>query len=155
MFLVLPQASDDELLALARNWIDLLADEEYETVFANLGYAVRFDKGGAESIRNAIKTYRSGVFFPGENDFVVTDWRTATGGNPSPHISIRRFEPNDLAIRCTIEMDLPLNGKWSDLEIDFVMFERDSGNVWALTLEDIVCTRQLQEEFEHAFTTGE
>jgi len=152
MLLVSPQASDDELLSIARGWIDVLAREDYSTVFASLGYAVRFDERGPDAIRNAIKRYRSSEYFPDEDNFVVSDWRFARGRNPDPYIRIKRFEPNTLAIRCTIEMVLPLNGKWSDLEIDFVMFERESGNEWVFTLEDIVCTRQLQEEFEQAAT---
>jgi hypothetical protein len=45
-----------------------------------------------------------------------------------------------LPIRATIEVDLPLNGRWSDLEADFVVMVRGPADTeGTLGLEDISC----------------
>jgi len=131
-------ATDDELLALVRTWLDALAAERYELVFAELGYAMAYGEG-ATAIRRDIERYRSSRYFPGVESFRVSDWRGAVGGNPKPTVLVRRYAFNpQLPIVATVEVDLPLNGKWSDLEADFVVTvqgpaERDG----VLCLEDI------------------
>jgi hypothetical protein len=131
-------ATDDELLALVRTWLDALAAERYELLFSELGYAMAYGEGAA-AIRRDIERYRSSRFFPGVESFRVSDWRTAVGGNPEPTVLVRRYRFNpQLPIIATVEVDLPLNGKWSDLEADFVVTvkgpaERE-GVLW---LEDI------------------
>jgi hypothetical protein len=149
MILVPPEASDDQLLAIVRGWLDALAREEYAAVFASLGYALSYGRPGAECIERKIKSYRSATYYPGVTDFVVTDWRTARGGNPTPLQLVRWYEPNDIGIRATVELDLPLNGLWSDLEADFVLFENkvnpSQGHI--LCLEEIGCPEQrLQQD---------
>jgi len=131
-------ATDDELLQIVRSWLDVLADEDYERVFRNLGYAMGLG-GGAEAIQRDIQSYRSAKFYPGVSDFRVSDWRTATGGNPGPKILVRRYKyMESLPIVATIELDLPLNGLWSDLEADFVVTVRGPHDTeGALGLEDI------------------
>src|SRR5688572_7739859 len=121
MVLVPLSATDDELLAVVRSWLDVLAAEDYERIFANLGYAMAWG-GGAEAIRRDIEKYRSPELYPGVSKFRVTDWRIASGGNPSPTLLVRRYKHSErLPIVATIELDLPLNGRWSDLEADFVV----------------------------------
>ncbi|CAE6824530.1 hypothetical protein [Paraburkholderia haematera] len=66
-------ATDSQLLEIAGNWIDLLAKQEYETVASALGYAVAFGEPPAECIRREIRQYRSSTFFPGVDDFRVTE----------------------------------------------------------------------------------
>ena len=126
--------------------MDVLTLEDYERVFTEIGYAMAYGIE-AEGIRRDIKTYRSLEFYPGISDFRVSDWRTAEGGNPNPEILIRRYEyMESLPIVMTIELDLPLNGRWRDLQISFVVSRptpQDSEGV--LWLEDIVCFRQRQE----------
>ena len=138
MVVVPRDASDEQLLAIVREWLDVLAREEYDAVFAALGYARSFGEPGAECIRNNINKYRSPEYYPGVDHFVVTDWRTARGGNPEPLQLIRRYEPNPLGLMVTVGIDLPLNGRWSDLEADFVLFENNNVEEgYILVLEDI------------------
>jgi len=138
MVLVPLSATDDELLQIVRSWLDVLAAGNYERVFENLGYALARG-AGAEGIRRDIEKYRSPEFFPGVSEFHVTDWRSASGGNPSPTALVRRYRHSDrLPIVATIEVDLPLNGRWSDLEADFVITaENASDTDGVLFLEDI------------------
>ena len=140
-------ATADDVLQIVRNWLDLLAREYYAAVGTALGYLRAFDVAPAECIRRQIKSYRSPDYFPGVSDFVVTDWRTAAGGNPSPKQTLTLFEPNDTRLVGAFEIELPLNGKWSDLEADFVWFESDDPT-WhlALRLEDISSLSQLQSQ---------
>lgn len=140
-------ASDGQVLDIIRDWVDVLAREDYGTVFAKLGYAIAFGEPGAECIRNAIKRYRSPEYFPGIEDFVVTDWRKASGGNPSPACSVIWFEPNATELRGAVSFDLPLNGRWSDLTADFVFFEnKNLSEGYPICLEEIRSSSQVQRE---------
>lgn len=136
-------ASDEELLRIVQYWLDVLATEDYEKVFENIGYAVAFG-AGAEAIRRDIKCYRSQELYPGVSDFRVTNWRTAVGGNPDTDACIRRFKgyTEDLPIVATVDTFLPLNGRWSDLSASFVVTVTgpDEAQGW-LALEDITPSR--------------
>ena len=131
-------ATDEELVQLVRTWLDVLAAEDYERVFDGLGYALAFG-AGAQRIRRDLNQYRSEAYYPGTSEFRVSDWRTAVGGNRSPVVLVRRYEySEDLPIIATIELDLLLNGKWSDLQAHFVVTKthrHDSHGF--LCLEDI------------------
>jgi hypothetical protein len=143
------KATDEEILTIVRQWVDVLASEDYAKVFAELGYSMSpyFDCSGDEAIRQEIKNYRSPELYPGVTDFKVTDWRLAKGGNPSPKQSIVRFKPNDTKLAGAIQFDLPMNGKWSDLQADFVLFDDgEFRNDSILTLEEIQSLAQRQRE---------
>jgi hypothetical protein len=117
-------ATDDELLALVRTWLDALAAERYEFIFEQLGYAMAYG-GGAAAIRRDIERYRSS--------------RYAVGGNPNPRALVRKYAFNPkLPIVATVEVDLPLNGRWSNLEADFVVTVKGPAErEGVLCLEDI------------------
>jgi len=143
------KATDEEILTIVRQWVDVLASEDYAKVFAELGYSMSpyFDCSGDEAIRQEIKNYRSPELYPGVTDFKVTDWLLAKGGNPSPKQSIVRFKPNDTKLAGAIQFDLPMNGKWSDLQADFVLFDDgEFRNDSILTLEEIQSLAQRQRE---------
>ena len=101
-----------------------------------------------EWLRTAIKSYVSPEYFPDVTDFVVTDWRTANGGNPEPLRSVTWYQPNSVRLRGAVQFDLPLNGKWSDLTADFVFFDYDNEG-YSLALEEIRSLKQLQRETEN------
>jgi hypothetical protein len=132
-------ATDDELMQLVYPWLDALADEDYARFYENVGYAMAYGAGAAGICRD-IQRYRAPELYPDVSTFRVSDWRTAAGGNANPSVLVRRYEPSqDLPIVITIELDLPLNGRWSDLEAHFVVTvasPNDSEGV--LWLEDIV-----------------
>jgi len=94
---------------MVREWIDVLSREDYQAVANALGYALSFGRPPAECIEMEIKRYRSPRFYPGVERFVVSDWRTAHGGNPEPYQLIRWYKPNSIQIKATVELDLPMN----------------------------------------------
>lgn len=133
--------TESGLLEITRHWVNVLATEDYDAVFNALGYAMVYqtpELTGAERIKSEIKNYRSEQYYPGITDFSVSEWDSANGGNPNPSRLIRFYKPNDLKIVATIEFDLPLNDKWSDLQASFVVFEIEN-NRYALNFEDIWC----------------
>src|ERR1700722_6881892 len=115
MTIISRNATDKEVLDIIRHWVDVLAAEDYEAVAEELGFLVGSFSSPAECLRAQIKRYASPEYFPGVTDFVVTDWRTARGGNPKPLSRITWYEPNKIGVRCAVSFDLPINGKWSDL----------------------------------------
>jgi hypothetical protein len=130
-------ASDGEILDVVHRWIDALAREEYESVADALGYARAFGRPKQECIREAIQGYRSATYYPGIERFIVTDWRTARGGNQNRAQEVVRYKPNSTGLVGAVAFDLPLNGSWSTLTADFVFFEgSDPMQGFPLSLED-------------------
>lgn len=143
------KATDEEILTIVRQWIDVLASEDYATVFSELGYSRSpyFDCSGGEAIRREIKKYRSPEFYPDVTDFKVTDSRIVKGGNPKPKQIVIRYKPNNLKMAGAVEFDLPINGQWSDLAADFVFFDNDNYREgYLLRLEEIQSFTQWQRE---------
>ena len=148
MTYILPGMNDEQVLDIVRAWVDVLSQEDYETVYDELGYLIGDVECSAETIRQAIKDYRSPDYYPGENTFTVTDWRTAQGGNPEPDQEVVWYVPGQQLVGA-VSFDLPLNGRWSDLTAHFVFFENaqsDEGHI--LFLEEIRSWQQSQREFE-------
>ena len=144
MIFIPRDASDGQVIAIVRHWLDVLATEDYEAVFAALGYvmAYQYDCPGPEAIRRAIRSYRSPSLYPGMQEFKVTDWRTAAGGNPQPLQRITRYKPNTTRLSGAAELHLPLNGSWSNLEADFVWFDSGDNEGYRLGLEEIGSSAQ-------------
>lgn len=140
-------SSDEEILGIVLNWVDVLAKEDYERVATALGYWDFDDDSAAKAIRAAIKEYRSTNFLPNAFDFSVSDWRLATGGNPKPKREVVWYQENAVGTVASVCVDLPLNGVWSDLKADFLLFERgDHPGQYQLRLEEITQTEQNPEE---------
>jgi hypothetical protein len=138
MTLVPRDASEEQILALVRAWVEALAREDYDAVFNELGYALAFGRPGAQCIRDAIQSYRSAAYYPGVEEFAVTDWRTADGGNPDRMQEIVWYKPNESGLVGAVAFDLPLNGRWSDLTANFVFCEgKNPETGYPLGLEDI------------------
>lgn len=140
------------MLDICRYWIDALAREEYVSVFQALGYSLlyQYDCPGPEAIEKTIRNYRSPILYPGEDTFIVTDWRAAKGGNPEPIQNITWYNPGQ-GLRGALSIDLPLNGRWSDLEADFVWFESENpAEGYPLRLEEIGSPAQRQREYAAA-----
>jgi hypothetical protein len=147
MILVPKNATNNEVLDIIRKWVDVLAAEDYEAVVRELGFPAGFYSSPAECLRAQIKRYVSPEYFPGVTDFVVTNWRSAHGGNPEPRSTVIWYKPGS-ELRGAVSFDLPLNGKWSDLTADFVFFENNNEG-YSLALEDIFSRKQLQGEVEN------
>jgi hypothetical protein len=141
------KATDEEILTIVRQWVEVLASEDYAKVFAEISYLINNNCPNEEIIRLQIKNYRSPDLYPGVTDFKVTNWRLASGGNPNAKQKVVRFKPNNVKLAGAIEFDLPLNGKWSDLQADFVFFDNDKFQQgYVLALEEIQSVAQRQRE---------
>jgi len=128
------EVSDEELLDLVRSWVDLLAAGDYESAISRFGYSLS-EQPDRECILSHLRSYRSDELYPGVTDFAVTDWRTAVGGNQDREQIIEWYDQSS-PIAGAISYDLPLNGRWSDLTADFVLYARqDDGYI--LCLEEI------------------
>jgi hypothetical protein len=141
-------ASDAEIIETIIPWIDALAREEYESVFENLGYAMayQFDLSGPDCIRHMITSYRSQLLFPNETSFKVSQWENADGGNESPAKIVTRYKQNSINIIGSCTIDLPVNGRWSDLSAQFVWMEsKNSDEGCILALEDLNFPEQYDE----------
>jgi hypothetical protein len=138
MVIIPRQATDSDVLAIVRDWVDVLAQKDYEAFFQSLGCGVAIGRPpDAAIIRHEIDAYRSVRIYPGIDVFVVTDWRTAKGGNPSPIHHVTRYKSNNLGLAGAVDFDLPLNGRWSDLAANFVFREtQEDGGGYVLWLED-------------------
>jgi hypothetical protein len=142
-------ATNEQVLDIILEWIDVLANEEYEIVYATLGYLRCHEPRNAEIIRWEIKQYRSPELYPNIEEFTVTDWRTANGGNIDPVREVMWYKPNDTRLRGAVAFDLPLNGQWSDLQADFVFFDNENVDEgYILCLEEIGSFMQRHREIE-------
>jgi len=138
MVIVPKDATRNEVLGIVRDWVDVLALEDFRSVANALGYGSMYGRAAAEGIREVIQNYQSDEFFPGVDHFQVTNWRTADGGNPKPMKQVIWYRPNSMRLAGAVAFDLPLNGKWSDLTADFVFLERSSvSDGYVLGLEEI------------------
>jgi hypothetical protein len=141
---------NESVLDVVKGWVDVLAKQDYQTVFEGLGHSIsRIGEPSAGSIRKAIELYRSPDYYPGATAFTVSDWRTARGGNPDPQQKVIWYKPNTVRMAGAVAFDLPLNSRWSDLTADFVFFETDNPSAgYTLRLEEIHSWRQTQREME-------
>lgn len=128
--------SKEELLAAIRGGIDLLAAQKYDEFIKRFGYSLPGGEASADWIVEDLARYRSELF-PGVEKFEVTDWRTAEGGNPNPCQDVIWYQPNDSGLAGAVKFHLPLNGQWSDLAADFVLFETNAEEGYLLRLEEI------------------
>lgn len=135
MTIVPRDITKDALLDVVRSWVDLMAAGDYEAAFARFGYSLA-ERPSVACLTEALRDYRSEQFFPGETAFRVTDWRTAEGGNPAPEEKVEWYEPSG-SLAGAASFDLPLNGKWSDLQADFVLFESRDRAGYIVVLEEI------------------
>ena len=136
MILIKRDISNADLIQAIRGWIEVLAQKRYEDFFDALGYSMGVGTASAEWIESDLRRYRSELY-PGVTEFEVTDWKTARGGNPNPKQEIIWYKPNESRLAGAIAFDLPLNGKWSDLRADFVLFETDDSESLLLRLEEL------------------
>jgi hypothetical protein len=142
-------ASRENVLEIVRGWVDVLAAQDHQTAFEKLGYSISSGEPSVECIARAIEYYRSPDYYPGVTTFIVSDWRTARGGNPDPQQKVIWYKPNTVRMAGAVAFDLPLNGQWSDLTADFVFFENDNPDAgYILRLEEIHSWRQTQREME-------
>jgi hypothetical protein len=113
---VVSQFDERDLLAAARECLDLFAAGRFEEAFDRFGHSMAYQYPGASggrSIQLAIDGSR-----PGSR---VTDWREATGGRGQALYSLVRYAPNSPGLLGAFSVDLPLDGAFSEVAADFIV----------------------------------
>ena len=106
-------ASDREVLAAVREWVNLLVEERYEDACTFL-----FQEGDdpyawtPELLKTLITNYGSLYLDDSEETFKVTSLEHAHGSRVPQHY-VNRIEPDEP--EGFVWFDLPINGEWSDL----------------------------------------
>ena len=59
MVFVPRSASNEQVLDIVHEWVDVLSQENYEAVFASLGYLMGGESAQPAFVRESIKDYRS------------------------------------------------------------------------------------------------
>ncbi len=139
---VLPSSADDEaLLTLARDWIELLAEDRFDEALAMLSLpADEEDRHGftPDTLRQWIANYGSWDPWRDGSVWRVTSVASATvpADRPIfvPKADVVRFAPDPRS--GVIELDIPLNGTWSDLAAQFDF--GPAGDGIGLVLQDIL-----------------
>jgi hypothetical protein len=122
------EAANEEILAVVRTWVDLLAADRYEEAHAMLSPD---DHWTPELMRTVVRHY--GFVEPRSDGrtFSVTPIAQTVGGSPRPQQDVERFDDGG----GIIHFDLPLNGQWSDVTAVIEIEEQRKG--LALRLADI------------------
>jgi hypothetical protein len=124
MKLLPAQATDAEILAACREWVDLAADGRLADAIEMLHIPARYDESQhwtTESLRRYVGNYGSWDPWPDGRTWEITpvDSARAPDDQPNfqPHADLIRFDADPRS--GSAELDLPLNGEWSDLTAQF------------------------------------
>ena len=124
MKLLPAQATDEEILAACRVWVDLVADGRFDVAIEMLHVPDRYDQSQrwtAESLRTYIANYGSWDPWPDGRVWHITPIATARVpqelGNSHGRADLVRFDADTRS--GSVELDVPLNGAWSDLTAQF------------------------------------
>ncbi|MBC6988181.1 hypothetical protein [Hymenobacter sp. BT491] len=118
-------ASDEDLLNAVRDWVRLLAAEEYEEAL-RYTYQDPYFEWTPDLIRDVIYGYGFPVLDEGDEVYKVTSLETAveTNGGLGPRAEVdfhmpRKHRISNTLIVAEIWFGLPLNGVWSDVTATF------------------------------------
>jgi len=127
----LPQvATDEEILTLVRQWVELLAHGNYEAAYDITGHEPYY-QWTPELIRQVIEGYGLPEPHPA-GPFRITSLASAKGG-PEPRHCVERFETaRDDGRIGHVLFDLPLNGEWSDMTATFGVYRYEDSVVLSL-----------------------
>ena len=132
--IVLPKdATDEDIINVVRDFVNLLAKERYVEAFEMM-YRNSKDEMSPELIKRLIEGY--GFDESVKDVFRVTSLEEMKNQEPEFQIdwleSVKGEKPREIG---TIHYDLPINGEWSDLTAIFDVYELENGI--ALSLYDI------------------
>jgi len=132
--IVLPKdATDEDIINVVRDFVNLLAKERYVEAFEMM-YRNSKDEMSPELIKRLIEGY--GFDESVKDVFRVTSLEEMKNQEPEFQIdwleSVKGEKPREIGI---IHYDLPINGEWSDLTAIFDVYELENGI--ALSLYDI------------------
>lgn len=123
MKVISDDAGDEAVLAVVREWVGLMAADDYEAAFAFLHprhATSQWPVSGAD-LRDAVTRYEAGQPLRG-GPSQVTPAETA-GGPLEPLEEISRDDDGTLR---SIDYALPVNGEWSEL-VEFQRFRAGLG----------------------------
>jgi hypothetical protein len=127
-------ASDEEILAVVRLWVSLLASQDYQSAFELTDHSAEWTP---DLIRQVIEGY--GLPDPKRTHHRVTPIDQASGGRQPEHEVTRSGKPFALdggdELIGDVLFDLPLDGSWSDLTATFDI-RRSRETLW-LVLDQI------------------
>lgn len=129
-------ATDEEILAVCREWLRRAARDDYEAA-ASLLYAPPNEHvPAAADVRTLVRNY--GAWEPSERHWRITPPEDASRTPLPPEIDRRRSE--HLAAKKpgytgSVWFPVPLNGEWSDLVVTFDL--RELGDCLVLSLVDV------------------
>jgi hypothetical protein len=131
-----PTATDADLLAVVRSWVDLLAAGEYAQAQALLVRVEEDRDWPPARVAEIIAAYEPPPKARAEGPARVTPVRTARVVDVLPRHAVSRWGPGCRpGVVGDIHFDLPINGAWSDLMANF-LFRRVPGGL-ALELWDL------------------
>jgi hypothetical protein len=117
-------ASDEDLLRLCREWIELVAAGRLQEALELLWVPPSYDpsqRWTADSLRRYVENY--GSWEPTSDG---STWRISSIAAAKAPAGRDRFVPRADVVRFSsnpqagsVELDLPLNGEWSDLTAQF------------------------------------
>jgi hypothetical protein len=147
MVTLLPNATDADLLAVVRSWVDLLAAGKYAQAQAMLVRAEKERDWPPQRVAEVIAAYKPPPQAGAERPVRVTPVRTARVAYFLPRHAVSRWgEGCRPGVVGDIHFDLPINGAWSDLMATF-FFRRVPGGL-ALELWDLHVVEGAMSERE-------
>ncbi len=127
-------ASDEDILSVIRDWVELLAADSFEAACAMLHHEPD-DPATPDFLRVYISNYGSHDPMKDGSTYRVTSCKSATG-RETHYQRINRYDSVDASSFAGDAMfDLPLNGAWSDLTALFWILSREGSLV--LQLDDV------------------
>ena len=132
-------ASDEQILAVVREWVEALVRDDYDVAFEITAHDPYYD-WSPESMRSVIQNYGSIVPMADGSLYHVTSLADTTGESIPRHEVERMTQPRPVpnteeSVIGHVFFELPLNGEWSDLAATFEV--RMSKERLHLVLNDI------------------
>jgi hypothetical protein len=124
MRLLPAEATDDQIVALCYDWVELAARDDYSGALALLWVPPDYDPSqhwSPDSLRMYVANYGSWDPLPDGRTMRITSTYDATArldiAGSSARVEVGRHDPDRRS--GWVDMDLPLNGAWSDLTAQF------------------------------------
>src|ERR1700722_12266490 len=123
MIFVSRDSTDEELFETVYTWLALLEAGDYAGATESIRYGDN-DPWDEDYLRKAITEYRQDGLTSDDQQAKITSYSAAKVLDHLPEPVINRYLSNDSGLIGAIDsFDLPINGYWSNLTADFVVWE--------------------------------